>query len=239
MASFAEQLSTLIDQAIDARLSQMFGMLPGKIVSYNANNQTADVQPEPNTLDEDGAEIAHPVLPGVLVRWPRGHGGCAITMPLTAGDRVMLVAASAGLDRWAKDGTTSRDEDRRGDLSDMVALPGMYPASEALGPGATDATAMVLSEPTGGHIHLGKGGGPGVARQGDATGSGSLAIGVATVVGPPNVTTVTFTWTPEGGGAPTIQTVVLTGALTSAGAGVPFALAGKITSSSATVLAKD
>lgn len=184
MASLAEQLAELIERALDARLAQIFGMLPGKVVSYDAATQRADVQPEPNTHDEDGAEIAHPVLPGVLVRWPRGHGGCAITMPLQSGDRVMLVAASAGLDRWTKDGTTSPDEDRRGDMSDMVALAGMYPASDVLGAGATDANAMVLSEPTGGQIKVGKGASQ-AAVLGDALSTWlTTNLSVATAFGP-------------------------------------------------------
>lgn len=172
MASIAEQIVELVERILDARLQQLFGMLPGKVLSYDAATQRATVQPEPGTRDQDGNSVQHPPIPDVPVRWPRGSGGSAITMPLTAGDRVMLISASASLDRWMQDGTADApDEDRRGDLSDVVALAGMYPASQTLGAGATAANAMVLSEPSGGQIHLGNGGGPGVARTGDAIGT--------------------------------------------------------------------
>lgn len=185
MASLAEQIVDLVERILDARLQQLFGMLPGKVLSYDAATQRATVQPEPATRDQNGDQVQHPPIPDVLVRWPRGSGGSAITMPLAAGDRVMLISASASLDRWLQDGTADApDEDRRGDLSDVVALAGMYPASQALGAGATHASAMVLSEPTGGQIHLGKSASQAVVL-GDAFSTWlTTSLSVATAFGP-------------------------------------------------------
>lgn len=185
MASLAEQIVELVERILDARLQQVFGMLPGKVLSYDAATQRATVQPEPGTRDQNGDQVQHPPIPDVLVRWPRGSGGSAITMPLAAGDRVMLISASASLDRWQQDGTVDAPvEDRRGDLSDVVALAGLYPASQALGAGATHASAMVLSEPTGGQIHLGNGASQ-AAVLGDAFSTWlTTSLSVATAFGP-------------------------------------------------------
>lgn len=239
MASMAEQLVELVERIVQTHLASMFGMLPGTVVAYDQANQLVDVQPEPAGRDEDGNEAAHPVINGVPLRWPRGHGGAALTFPLQQGDRVMLLPASASLDRWLQDGTASApDEDRRGDLSDVVAVAGLYPRSDVLGAGAFDASATVLSEPAGGQVWLGKGGGPGVARTGDATASGSLTfVAVAAAPGPGIV--ITLTYVPPGGGPPVVQTVAIGGAVTTPVVPpVPASITGQITGGSATVKAK-
>jgi hypothetical protein len=129
----AEELLALIEHVVDARLAlALSGVLPGKVLSYDAAKQVADVQPEPATRDEDGNQVNHPVLPDVPVVWPRG-GGASLTFPLQPGDRVTLLPSAVCLDAWQKAGdVTAPAEDRRGGLSGMVALPGLYPRAQAL-----------------------------------------------------------------------------------------------------------
>lgn len=74
------------------------------------------------------------------------------------------------------------------------------------------------------------GGSAKVGRVGDATGTGSLSMLAAQVPPVTGPTTITFLWTPEGGGAPvTVGTITLTTAGGTALAGTPASLVGKIT----------
>lgn len=139
-------LAEVLRVAIDNRLCEVHTMLPGRIESYNAATQKADVKPLIKRLQKvsDG-EISEslPVLPDVPVAWPRS-GSYRMTFPVSPGDHCMLVFAEQSIDQWqASDG---QDIDpgtfQRFDLSDAVAIMGWNPDGKALG--STDQSVVSL-----------------------------------------------------------------------------------------------
>ncbi len=106
----------------------MWTALPAVVESFDAATCTAVVQPVVGGVryDADGAPAATtlPVIPDVPVLFPRA-GGCALTMPITAGDEVLLVFSSRPIDSWWQSGGVQRPASARmHDLADAFAIPG-------------------------------------------------------------------------------------------------------------------
>lgn len=122
-------LAAVLRGALDARLADVRVSLPGIVRSYDAGTQRADVQPaiRDGYLDEAGDRQTEdlPIVAEVPVVFP-GAGSASITWPLAAGDEVLLVFSSSSLDRWlSRGGVVDPEDDRRHDLTDAVAIPGL------------------------------------------------------------------------------------------------------------------
>lgn len=130
-------LEDVIDEAVCTRLRDLHTAIPGRVVSYDATKQTADVQPlvRYEIPDADGAPTYEelPVLPNVPVLWPRS-GSWFLAMPLAEGDTVQLLFNERAIGHWrAGDGEVTHPGDLRlHDLSHAVAIPGLYPTRRAL-----------------------------------------------------------------------------------------------------------
>ena len=110
---------------------------PGRVQSYNASTQTADVVPliRQQVPQPDGSYALEelPVVPSVPVVWPR-VGGWFVAMALVPGDTVQLVVNTSAIGHWrAGDGSVTDPGDlRRQHLSHAVAIPGLYVRQKAL-----------------------------------------------------------------------------------------------------------
>lgn len=136
----------MIREAISARLVDLHTAMPGRVESYDATTQTADIQPQLKRVvrKADGTRVAEdlPVIPSVPVQWPRA-GGFFLTMPLTAGDFGMLIFSEYSLDRWRSQGEQVDPADtRRHGLSGAVFAPGIHPTDQPLADAS--ATRLVL-----------------------------------------------------------------------------------------------
>ncbi len=148
----------IIAGAIDARLLDLHTCAPGKIHSYDAEKQVADielVQNRPLTL-ADGTIIQEelPVIPNVQVCWPRA-GGYSMHFPLAVGDHVIVVFTHASITAWRDTGQTGPVGDlRRHSLDGAFCIPGVAPDGDVIAP--TDAPATgeaVLNGPA--HFRVG------------------------------------------------------------------------------------
>lgn len=135
---------SIVESLTRDALSDMFTMLPGRVVSYNASRQSVDVQPEPKRayVDEAGERQVenYPVVTEVPVGFP-GAGGVRLTWPLAAGDVVMLLFASTSLDRWLSvAGNPDPADERRNSITDAVAIPGLHSFASVPTSAPTDAS---------------------------------------------------------------------------------------------------
>lgn len=157
MSQRTPELADIIRQAIEDRLAEVHVCLPGRIASYDAATQKANVQPLiqrlQKTIDGELKETL-PEIPAVPVVFPRA-GGFKITMPVKAGNRCTLVFCERSIDTYqvGQGGITDPDNFQLHDLSDPVAFMGWYPDGEALS--STDPDDMVLGEEGGPVIHIG------------------------------------------------------------------------------------
>lgn len=130
---------------------------PGKVVSYNATTQTADVQPMWLDTERDGEDDTKetfelPVLPAVPVVWPRG-GGFFCAFPLAAGDGVLLVFADRDMGAWRDSGQVSDPgDDSLHDLGGAVAYPGLDTVARAIAGASADHA--VLGKEGGAQVHV-------------------------------------------------------------------------------------
>jgi hypothetical protein len=127
----------VLRQAFAYFLGDTHTALPARVEEYYPDEQKIDAKPliKRRVVGGDGSELLEelPIIPDVPVVFPR-NANFFLTFPLAAGDLVLLVFVERSLDKWlASTGEdTDPDEFRMHDLSDAVALPGLYPFSSAL-----------------------------------------------------------------------------------------------------------
>lgn len=121
---------TQLRALIAAENAEIHTTLPGVIVDYDG--QFATVRP---TLDKqlaNGEVLPAPQIARVPVCWPCAdiNGAQALfTMPLKAGDPVMLSFSERGLDSWLGGQDGAPDDPRQFDLSDAFATPMLRPGT--------------------------------------------------------------------------------------------------------------
>lgn len=134
-------LSDILRLAVGQRLRDLHVSMPGRVERYDASKQEASVQPLLQVALADGGSATLPLINHVPVVWPRG-GGAILSFPLQQGDTVLLVFSERSLDEWLQQGGDVAPADPRShDLSDAVAIPGLYPFSE---PGEADPRDVLL-----------------------------------------------------------------------------------------------
>lgn len=112
--------------AIEAAQARMWTALPGVVTAVDLTKQTVSVQPsvqgEITGVDGRVSLVNLPLLVDVPLLWPRA-GGFALTLPVIAGDEVLVVFASRCIDAWWQNGGTGAPiEPRMHDLSDGFAV---------------------------------------------------------------------------------------------------------------------
>lgn len=130
--SFAEMLRL----AIENRLSDVHVALPGKVISYDATKQTANIQPMVQravaTEEESYVGEEMPIIPSVPILFLRG-GGFFVSVPVAEGDTVLLVFSERDPSEWYRTGNNVAPGDKRlHSLAHAVAIPGLFPSFLAL-----------------------------------------------------------------------------------------------------------
>lgn len=127
----------MLRRVIASALLEVHTSQPGRVESYDAERQVADVLPEVRPGGE-----ALPVIPCVPVIWPRG-GGAYLHLPLERGDTGLIVSCEVDVAHWRVRGQPGVPGDtRRHHLAHSVFLPGLAVASATL---QTSAGATVLA----------------------------------------------------------------------------------------------
>lgn len=132
--------------ALDGRQTQIWTALVCIVASYNAANQTCQVQPAilAQFTNSDGSvsNVALPLLVDCPVIFP-GGGGYTLTFPIAPGDECLVVIASRCIDSWwQSSGVQLPAEFRMHDLSDGFVLVGPRSVPRALGSVSTTAVEL-------------------------------------------------------------------------------------------------
>lgn len=104
--------------------------IPGIIKSFDSETQTVTVQPAlmEKIKDVDGKiiDVQLPELLDVPIVFPRS-GGFSLTMPINVGDECLVIFSDMCIDAWwASGGIQVQEELRRHDLSDAIAIVGIW-----------------------------------------------------------------------------------------------------------------
>lgn len=126
-------MTTITDalrQAIQFQLYDVHTALPGVIVSYDFAKQKAEIQPTLKKSYLDGTTLELPILSNVPVIFPRA-GGASLTFPVVQGDTCLLLFIERSTDLWKSvGGNVAPNDSRKFDLSDAVAIMGLFPFTE-------------------------------------------------------------------------------------------------------------
>ncbi len=145
-------LSDAVNQAIDNRLSAVHTALPGNVEKYDAATQLADIQPLIMRRYPDDSVESLPVVTNVPVIFPAGGAGGMLSFPIVQGDPVLLIFCEKSLDVWlSKGGNVDPLDRRKFDLSDGIAIPGLFSINNA---GIADPDSVVLQDASGSKIKL-------------------------------------------------------------------------------------
>jgi len=125
-----DEMQTMND-VISNRLRQVNVSLPGRIESYDADTRKADVLPLINEKYADGTVLRLPIITNVPVVMPATNAA-RITLPIAAGDGVLIVFSQRSLDLWLSEGgITDAGDIRMHSMSDAVAIPGLFSFKDA------------------------------------------------------------------------------------------------------------
>ena len=129
--------------------------LPGIVHAYDAATRRATVQPAIDMLTTDGRTIPRPLVANVPVVAPAG-GGWSVSLPLEAGDPVLLVFSQRGLTGFKRaHERAAPDADRLMAMGDAIAIPGFGPISitevstDGIVLQSNDGTEYIALEPGG------------------------------------------------------------------------------------------
>jgi hypothetical protein len=120
-----------IRNAIDSAVGEIHTMIPGIVVKYDKENQTADIQVAIKRLTVEGKKLIVPPLRNVPIVFPRSSAA-SITFPLETDDPVMVLFCERPLDRWRQSGGLVDPGDHRffHQYTDAFAVPGGYPDND-------------------------------------------------------------------------------------------------------------
>jgi hypothetical protein len=136
------ELDELLRRVIEDRLLDLHTSLPGEVVSYDSDNQTADVRPMVKrpvpTADGGFAYEQIPTISGVLVL-SYGTARSCLQVPLEPGDFVWLLFPESSAAEFFGSGRVSQPGlvERHG-LSTPLAIPFTLPGHG----GTTDVVAL-------------------------------------------------------------------------------------------------
>lgn len=120
--------------------------LPAKVESYDASTQTCVVQPSLKRTSMKGEIVSRPKIHNVPVIFPR-TASYGISFPIAAGDSVLLVFSQRSLDDWIDKGTEDAVNDARlHDITDAIAIPGLYSTADAIDPAQETAALEVRGD---------------------------------------------------------------------------------------------
>lgn len=125
MADPREQLERVIQTGIDTTLKETHTALPAIVHSVDYDEQIIEAQPTIQVIINN-EPVNLPLLVDVPLRFYKS-ADFSITIPIKAGDDVLIIFAERSIDTWLLTGEIQNPNDiRRHSLSDGFAIPMMY-----------------------------------------------------------------------------------------------------------------
>lgn len=116
---------SLIKQGVLNYIKDLHTCLPGKIVEFDPQTQTAKVQPMIRRVFKGKEPEDLPVIPKVPVHFSKS-GGFAITSPVKRGDECLIIFCERSIDNWYFEGKPKEPNDLRfHDITDAFCIVGI------------------------------------------------------------------------------------------------------------------
>lgn len=129
MAFNESDIGKAVVDLIRSELRSLHICTPARVESFDYANHKATVTPLLKRSNLKGVQSSFSPIPDVPVVFP-ASGAASVTFPINAGDTVLLLFADRSLENWIDTGAEAATEyDRMFDLSDAIAIAGLFPNS--------------------------------------------------------------------------------------------------------------
>ncbi len=180
MQELVQQVKSLVADSIN----QMHTVLPGKIVKFDTAKCLALVQPVGKFAKPDGTMMDLPQVSDVPIVFAQSaNQQAAMAYPINEGDGCLLLFAEQALDCWRSGGEEEVKSDLKFDLTNCIAIPGLFVPANKLLTEACEKQAIII-EQRGKRIAVSE---AGIVIRGDVTvegnikASGSISAGVGSL----------------------------------------------------------
>jgi hypothetical protein len=127
--------------------------MPGKVVKYDPAKCEADIKPYGKFKKPNGEWLEYPQLNHVPVLFQQSCAqDFAIVYPVNPGDECLILVQEQTLDVWRGAGAAS-DNDLRFDLTNAVALVGLYSKPQPLAQEAQSGDKLIIQK-NGHRLHI-------------------------------------------------------------------------------------
>ena len=123
--------TAVLDFVLREWSKKLYTVMPGNVVSFDANTRRASVRGAIDVLTKDDRQLERVVIRDVPVVFPQG-GGYSMRFPLAAGDPVLLLFSQIGIENWKKTHERSTPVLQRFQESDAICVPGFGPFIQPL-----------------------------------------------------------------------------------------------------------
>ena len=133
MSGMNPSLSEVIRMGVLRELANLHTALPGRVEAYDPQTRLAKVKPLLRRMYEGESQAVDlPVISNVPVLHPR-TANAQVSLPVAAGDCVLLIFCERSIDRWLELGGTVDPQDAAmHSLNEAIAIPGLYPKGQPL-----------------------------------------------------------------------------------------------------------
>lgn len=130
--------------------------IPGKIVSYDPAKCEAEIMPYGKFKKPNGEYMNYPQLNHIPIMFPQSCGqDFSIVYPVNPGDECLILVQEQTLDTWRGGGAES-DNDLRFDLTNSVAIMGMFAKPQPLAKEAQGDNKLIVQK-NGHRLHIAPG----------------------------------------------------------------------------------
>jgi hypothetical protein len=127
--------------------------IPGKIVKYDPAKCEAEILPYGKFQKPNGEYLDYPQINHVPILFQQSCGqDFTIVYPVNPGDECLILAQEQTLDVWRGSGAES-DNDLRFDLTNAVAIIGLYSKPQALAREAQSGDKLIIQK-NGHRLHI-------------------------------------------------------------------------------------
>lgn len=127
MSERVQDFNDVLIKIIRKEVGNIHTSIPAIVEEYDASKPTVVVKPLIRKLYDDGDTLAMPRIYNVPVVFPRTNN-FSFTFPISKGDQVLLIFSERCLDEYLFLGGEQTPQDPRTfDLSDAIAIPGLFP----------------------------------------------------------------------------------------------------------------
>lgn len=149
-----QELTQAIEDTARAVVNEVHTMLPGEIVSFDADKCMATVKPIGKYVTSNNKSFDYPSISEVPLVFPYcQQTKVGMAFPVNTGDSCLIIISEVELDEW-RSGAESEGS-LRYDLTNAVAIPGLMKSGGDLIAKAVNKNAAIIGAP-GAELSVGK-----------------------------------------------------------------------------------